>query len=73
MPKTTKPEESAPGVVPAPSFTVVGLAISDHMPILFDGRQFDLANLSESEAAYLLGFPDQVPYLKPAVTAVAND
>ena len=50
---------------PAPDYEVVGLVKSDHMPVNFEGQTYDLANLSPDQAAYLLGFPEQVPYLRP--------
>ena len=50
--------------VPEKSYEVVGLQLSGHMPIWFGGREYDLANLSADDLEYLLGFPEQVPYLK---------
>ena len=38
--------------------------MADTMPIEFRGRRFDLANLSDEDTAYLLQFPEQVPYLR---------
>ena len=61
-----KKDKPATGETPtAPDYEIVGLAPADHMPIQFDGQTYDLARLSADQAAYLLGFPDQVPYLKP--------
>ncbi len=47
--------------VPTPK-NIVGLLAADSMPIAFAGREFDLANLSAEDEAFLRGFPDQVPY-----------
>ncbi|MBD2700137.1 hypothetical protein IC229_05790 [Spirosoma sp. BT702] len=71
MPKAKTGESAAPGVAARP-FEVVNLEFSDHMPIGFQDRTYDLANLSNEDAAYLLGFPDEFPYLKALPTAT-ND
>jgi hypothetical protein len=42
---------------------IVGLQPAESMPIEFDGRRFDLANLSAEDEAFLRQYPDQVPYL----------
>ena len=34
------------------------------MPITFQGRTFDLARLSAEDLAFLLQYPEQVPYLQ---------
>lgn len=51
----------------APAIEVVGLERSDYMPIHFDNRLFDLASLTPEDTAFLLQFPQQVPYLKVLV------
>ena len=54
-----------PGPVKADrNYTVTGLVPADRMPVQFDGREYDLASLTDEEAEYLLDFPEQVPYLK---------
>ena len=47
-----------------PAYEIVGLQRLDTMPIEFNGRTYDLASLSDEDAAYLLQFPEQVPYLR---------
>jgi hypothetical protein len=61
-----KDAQSAKGTAGPSSRTykINGLKTSDTMPISFDGRVFDLANLSDEDLTYLLKFPDEVPYLK---------
>lgn len=41
---------------------IVGLLAADSMPIRFAGREYDLANLTADEEAYLRQFPEAVPY-----------
>ncbi|QJD79532.1 hypothetical protein [Spirosoma rhododendri] len=67
MPKETTKAASTKGIV--------GLLATDSMLIRFAGRDYDLANLSADDEAYLRQFPDQVPYLqKPLdVSNPAND
>lgn len=43
---------------------IVGLLAADSMPIVFAGRDFDLANLSAEDEAYLRQYPDAVPYFR---------
>lgn len=66
-----KPTEGTPPPA-TPSYEIVGLRTAESMPIEFRGRVFDLANLTAEEAAYLLGFPEQVPYLKTNVSEPAT-
>lgn len=63
MNKETQSAKETAGPSPR-AYKVAGLKQSDTMPINFDGREFDLANLSEQDLTYLLKFPDEVPYLK---------
>lgn len=56
--------EPAPVPVPGKPYQIVGLQLADQMPIHFEGRQYDLANLSDEELTYLLDHAAQVPYLK---------
>lgn len=76
MAKTTTPgavATEAAAAPTAPAYTIEGLEKSSRMPILFNGQEYDLANLRPEDVVYLLGFPDQVPYLKAATPAVIND
>ena len=50
--------------VPAKNYQVVGLKLAKTMPIDFQGRIYDLADLSDDDLKFLLQFPEQVPYLK---------
>ncbi len=44
---------------------VVGLQKSDYMPVEFDGKVYNLANITEWEAKYLLGQgPEKMPFLR---------
>jgi len=47
-----------------PPYEVVGLDLSGEVLISFQGRTYDLKNLSEADLAYLLQFPTEVPYLR---------
>lgn len=62
MAKSTATESESAG--PIPTYEITGLVPKKQMPIVFGGRDYDLANLTPDEAEYLLGFPEQVPYLK---------
>ena len=46
------------------TYQTIGLEESDHMPISFEGKTYDLANLTADEVHFLLQYPEQVPYLK---------
>ena len=47
-----------------PEYTITGLDQSgEQVLILFEGRTYDLKNLTAEDLAYLTQFPDQVPYL----------
>ncbi|GAB4042213.1 hypothetical protein [Spirosoma litoris] len=46
------------------TYQIVGLEMSDYMPIRFDGVDYNLANLTADEVDFLVQHPDQVPYLK---------
>ncbi|QIP16808.1 hypothetical protein G8759_31285 [Spirosoma aureum] len=51
---------------PAPAYQVNGLSPQTPdgpIPIEFRGRTYDLLHLSPEELAFLLQYPDQVPYL----------
>ncbi|GAB3956709.1 hypothetical protein GCM10028805_47420 [Spirosoma harenae] len=50
--------------VKKPAYEIIGLQRQDHMPIEFEGNQYDLANLSDEQAAFLLQYPDKIPFLK---------
>lgn len=65
-PKSTPMKATA---APPKNYEIVGLQPTDQMPVGFNGRTYDLANLTEEDAAYLLGFPEQVPFIKPASDA----
>ena len=56
-------------------YQIVGLQPAESMPIGFQNRIWDLASLSAEDADYLLGFPKQVPYIRPvaAATVVATE
>ncbi|RIV20539.1 hypothetical protein DYU11_21070 [Fibrisoma montanum] len=56
----------------AKPYQIVGLVLADSMPIKFAGRDFDLADLSAEELAFLLQYPEQVPYLRLTKTAVVT-
>jgi hypothetical protein len=64
--RTPKPAAEVTSLPESPlqDYQIVGLQEADQMPIAFNGREFDLANLSTDDVAYLLGFPEQVPHLK---------
>ena len=64
MKKTAQPPSVDAPPISRPGYDIVGLQPADRMPISFAGRSFDLANLSAEDAAFLLGFPQQVPYLR---------
>lgn len=57
-------EEPAPTLVLQPDYEITGLQLSDYMPIVFDGREYNLAKLTPAEVDYLSQYPDQVPYIK---------
>lgn len=42
---------------------ILSLQPAESMPIDFNGRLYDLANLSVEDEAFLRQYPDQVPYL----------
>ncbi|MCX6216478.1 hypothetical protein [Spirosoma sp.] len=67
MAKPPKSPDAAPQPEAAPAFDIVGLELAASMPIYFENRLFDLAHLSADEATYLLGFPEQVPYLRVTI------
>lgn len=69
MAKQTLTPEQLPSPPPAArAYTVIGLQCSESMPISFQGRDYDLAQLSDEDLAYLLTFPEQVPYLRAGQT-----
>jgi hypothetical protein len=61
----TQPSQSRQPRKKKPTYELVGLTLSDYMPIQFRGRTFDLANLSAKDLAFLLKYPKSVPYVKP--------
>jgi hypothetical protein len=44
---------------------VVGLELREQMIIPFQGKDYDLANLTETEVAHLLQFPEGFPFIQP--------
>lgn len=46
------------------AYTITGLDTSADVIIDFAGRSYNLKQLTVDELHYLLGFPDQVPYVK---------
>ncbi|WP_020599190.1 hypothetical protein [Spirosoma panaciterrae] len=63
--KSQKPVE-LPASMPVaqPDYQLTGLQLSDYMPIVFDGREYNLAKLTPAELDYLSQYPNQVPYIQ---------
>lgn len=67
-----QPDEPAPegvqytatGETGTQAYTISGLDTTGPVVIDFGGRSYDLKQLTADELNYLLGFPEQVPYLK---------
>ena len=68
QPSRSRRARKHPPAMAQKTYQVQLLQELDYMPIHFHGRVYDLANLTADELAYLLGFPEQVPYLKKIVS-----